>query len=120
MGAGHPNLYLNPEEIERLKRRVESGNPLWRELWQHYADEADQALELSPNPVVGRYSSGDWGLYRDGHSNPNWVREHYFQLIHDCNKVRSLGLLCAVTGREAYARKAVGTIDAWVQNMEPY
>jgi hypothetical protein len=107
------------DEIERLKSRVTSDNPLWQRLWQNYVDEAEEGLATAPSPVVGDYDPGEVGVYVDGHPNPGWTRENYYQLIWDCKRARSLGLVYAVTGRNECAVRAGEYVDAWVNNMAP-
>jgi hypothetical protein len=114
-----PNLYLNLEEIERLKSRATSKNPLWQKLWGNYVEEAEEALTVEPNPVVGDFDPGEVGVYRDGHPNASWKRENYYQLIWDCKRVRSMGLVYAVEGREECAERIGEYVDAWVTHMHP-
>lgn len=114
-----PSLYLGLDDLERLKSRATSDRPLWRKLWQNYVDEAEEALTTEPNPVVGDYDPGVVGRHRDGHPNPGWTRENYYQLIWDCKRVRSLGLVYAVTGRTDCAERVGIYVDAWVSSMAP-
>lgn len=114
-----PNLFLDLDEIERLKSRAVSDSPLWQKLWANYVEEAEEGLKTDPNPVVGDYDPGEVGVYVDGHPNASWKRENYYQLIWDCKRARSLGLVYAVTGREECAARVGEYVDAWVSKMHP-
>lgn len=127
--SGHPNMYLNSDEIDAIIKKIDSGQQPWKEAYDKFMDEdVPAALDTKVQSVTygGKVPpSGDIHDYysdapyiTDGVYNPDIDRSDYNGSIATGKAVRSLGLAYAFTGDDKYADKAVQLINAWTANPE--
>jgi len=87
----HPRLFLNDEDLARLRGRVEADSAL-RVLWEHVQAGADACLKLSPLTYDKR--------------GPRLLH-----VSREClRRVRYLALAWRLTGRQEYARAAADNL----------
>lgn len=136
--ASHPNSYLNAAELAAIKGRVQAGDAPWAAAHSALIADADAALGLSPGSVTKQGSTGHdyyteapycgWDPASspcgasccDGQINPNADRGDYVAAIAVSHAVRDLGLAYALTGKTAYADKAVTLIRVWCLDSATY
>lgn len=126
----HPNMFLNQNEIDTIKTKINNNEEPWKTAYQGLISDANNALGLPIQSVTYHGNTGNdyyteppycgWKRVdgkdpdcRDGQMNPNADREDYTAAIALGKAVRSLGLAYSFTGDTKYADKAIQLINAW-------
>ena len=135
LAGPHPNMYLNQEEIDAIKTKVDAGIEPWASGYIDTMFAANSALTQPTLSVTfqGRTSNqyytespycgwtevdGQPPDCRDGQINPAQDRGDYVAVIALGDAVRDLGLGYAFTGDEVYANKAIELIRVWSLDLE--
>ncbi len=117
VGAQSPSMFVNESEIAAVRALAEGGKEPWASTLEALLADCDGFLRARPTPVQGRFTYRP-PLPRPGEptdGNPSDEEK----ARRDSQIVRDLGLAYALTGKEAYAEKAVEFVSAWVASMEP-
>ncbi|MBX2851064.1 MAG: alginate lyase family protein [Phycisphaeraceae bacterium] len=103
----HPGLLHSNEELAYIRARIQSGDKPWAGEWEKLDDWCKQLLELDPEPrrkvVRGPSNRPDKGGT---------------ELQRDASAAYSLATAWCLSGNKAYAKKAVGFLDAWSAKLE--
>lgn len=128
--AGHPNLFLNLDEIQAIKSKVNTNQQPWMTAYNTLLSNASTALSKGPYSVTFQGKSSNqyytespyqWpDGYKDGQINPNADRGDYSAAIALGAAVRDLGLAYAFTGDSKYAEKAINLINVWSVDKSTY
>lgn len=120
----HPNMYLDAQEIEAIKAKVQAGEEPWASAYDQLIANANNALSMTPRSVT---DNGDGHDYKtddpyttDGVYDPNADRTDYYNAIQVGHAVRDLGLAYALTQDSRYADKAIQLINTWAVNPDTY
>lgn len=132
----HP-VFINQEEIDAIKAKVQAGQQPWLGGYNAMVAAANGVKNTAYNsiPIVtdnggfqgnthvyktdNPYVGAD-GVYRDGVLNPNADRTDYTDAIAVGKAVRNLGLAYRFTGDAAYAAKAVEYIRRFCLDSATY
>ncbi|MEM1439232.1 MAG: alginate lyase family protein [Pseudomonadota bacterium] len=106
--AQQPNLYLDQQEIDEIRQKIDAQESPWIQAYDDLLDRAQDALSESPDPVSG--------VYPNDKTPP---RAHYQAITQDSNHALVLALAYVFTDDSQYAQKSRTFINAWVNNLDP-
>lgn len=113
----HPCMYLNADEIARLRERIASDAPA-RTMADRLVAGADQLLARTPEPVAGPFRNVLIPPLPSDPSQVTPITTHGQLARRDLTAARDLGIAYALTGDEKYAAKVAEFASAWAGAME--
>lgn len=113
----HPCMYLNADEIGRLRERM-ANDASARTMADRVVAGADQLLSRAPAPVSGPFKNVLIPPLPSDPSQVATITTHGQMARRDLTAARDLGIAYALTGDEKYAAKVAELASAWVGAME--
>jgi hypothetical protein len=95
LSVGHPRLFIQPDEVDALRRAAQG--PL-RERWEQLKGHADQALKREVMREPPGFTNGKWNA-------TEWRRD-YGAVVRGCNTVELLAFAYLISGEKTYAARA--------------
>lgn len=118
IALAHPCMYLNAEEIARVRERI-TRDATARAMADHLVAGADQLLSRAPAPVTGPFKRVQIPPLP---SDPSLVTAaeptHEQMARRDLTAARDLAIAYTLTGDERYASKVAEIAGAWAGAME--
>ncbi len=131
LAGEHPNMFLNSDDIESIKKRLVAGEEPWKSAFDSLIRAADVALlDTAVYSVTRTVPSNESGYFvndfvterpytkTDGVIDPEVDRRDYQAAIALCKAVRDLGLAYAFTEEPKYASRAIARIHSWCVDPE--
>jgi hypothetical protein len=98
----HPGILQMRADLDLMKSKVKAGEEPWKAAWERLQAEPNSSLDFKPKPfahvIRGAYGAGQAGGA---------------EITASAAAVNSHVLQWYVTGKEAYALKAIEIFDAW-------
>lgn len=96
----HPGLLHTAQDFERIKEKVDSGEPPWSTGWDKLKARVNQDYQPNPSDILVRGSTPE---------RP----QNYVNMYRDMAAAYALAIHWKVTGEEASAEAAARVLDGW-------
>ena len=118
----HPNMFLDQDEIDDFKVRVQADQEPWKSAAARVLSRANNHLNENPPSVTDNGGGRDFATDSPYHCNsPN--RVDYLKATTAQDAARTLALAWQLTGNDSYADKAIDFMYTWmldpVKGMNP-
>lgn len=100
----HPGMLQSQADLEYMKAKIESGDPLWVAAYQRLKEEA--SLDFEPQAFT-HVVRGSYGRQGQGHR----------ELSASAMEAYRHALLWFITENEAHAEKAIAILAAWSETL---
>lgn len=102
----HPGLLHTQKDFIRMHTKVTQGAQPYRDGWQRLLENKHASLGWHANPQAVIYRGKD-GIHT----------ENYGTLFNDAAAAYALAIRWKISGDDAYARKAIGILNAWTMTL---